>query len=63
MVKFEYFFGVYILQGLLRRSDNLAKILQSLKLTGREGQKLANLTVKALMSDTLLYAQILYSII
>ena len=63
MVKFEYFFGVYILQGLLRHSDNLTKILQSLKLTDRESQKLANLTVKALMSDTLLYAQILYSII
>ena len=56
MVKFEYFFGISILQILLRHSDNLSKTLQSPKITASEGQKLSNLTVKTLISlrsDTL----------
>ena len=50
MVKFEYFFGISILQILLRHSDNLSKTLQSPKITANEGQKLSNLTVKTLIS-------------
>ena len=38
--KFEYFFGINILQILLRHSDNLSKTLQSPKITASEGQKL-----------------------
>ena len=37
MVKFEYFFGINILQILLRDSDNLSKTLQSPKITASEG--------------------------
>ena len=56
MVKFEYFFGINILQILLRHIDNLFKTLQSPEITASEGQKLSNLTVKtltSLCSDTL----------
>ena len=49
MLKFEYFFGINILQILLRHSDNLSKTLQSSKITS-ECQKLSNLTVKTLIS-------------
>ena len=48
MIKFEYFFGINILQILLLHSDNLSKTLQS--------PKFSNLTVKTLISlrsDTL----------
>ena len=55
MVKFAYFFGINILQILLRQSDNLSKTLQNPKITASEGQiadhsKLSNLTVKTLIS-------------
>ena len=59
MVKFEYFFGINLLQISLRHSDNLSTTLQSPKITANEGEKLSNLTVKTCIS----LRSILHSII
>lgn len=48
MHSFDFFFGIYVLQQLLRHSDNLSKSLQSSTMTACEGQALATLTVKTL---------------
>ena len=38
---FDYYFGVYVLQFLLKHSDNLSKALQNSELSACEGQTLA----------------------
>ena len=39
--RFDYYFGVYVLQFLLKHSDNLSKALQNSELSACEGQTLA----------------------
>lgn len=48
MHSFDYFFGVYVLQLLLRHSDNLSKSLQNPNLTASDGQALAHLSINTL---------------
>ena len=45
---FNYYFGVYVLQLLLRHSDNLSKALQNSERSACEGQTLAAISVKTL---------------
>ena len=43
---FDYYFGVYVLQLLLRHSNNLSKALQNSQMSARKGQTLAALSIK-----------------
>ena len=45
---FNYFFGVYILQLLLRHSDNLSKSLQNQRTSACNGHSIAALSIKTL---------------
>ena len=45
---FDYYFGVYILQLLLKHSGNLSKILQNSEMSGCEGQTWAVLSITTL---------------
>ena len=44
----DFYFGVYVLQFLLRHSDNLSKALQNFEISACEGQALAALSIKTL---------------
>ena len=45
---FDYYFGVYVLQLLLRHSDNLSKALQNSEMSVCEGLTLAAISIKTL---------------
>ena len=45
---FDYYFGVYVLQFLLKHSDNLSKALQNSEMLTCEGQMLTTLSIKTL---------------
>ena len=47
---FDYYFGVYILQLLLKHSDNLSKAIQNSEISACEGQTWAALSIKTLES-------------
>ena len=48
MHSFNYYFGVYVLQLLLRHSDNLSKSLHNSDMLACEGQALAAISIKTL---------------
>ena len=53
MITFDYFYGVTILQLVLRHSDNLSKTLQTLLKsapTSCQGKEIADLTLQAIIS-------------
>ena len=50
MNTFNYFYGVTILQLVLRHSDNLSKILQNSSLTSCPGKEIADLTLQTINS-------------
>ena len=50
MMKFDYFFGVYLGLLILRHSDNLPKTMQKAHISTAEGQVVAAMTVSALKS-------------
>ena len=50
MTTFEYFFGIFLGELLLKHTDNLSKTLQNPKLSSSEGQQVAALTSKTLNS-------------
>ena len=50
MKTFNYFFGVTILQLVLRHSDNLSKTLQKSSLTSFQGKGIANFTLQTINS-------------
>ena len=45
---FDYYFGVYVLQLLLRHSDSLSKAFHNSEMLVCEGQTLAALSIKTL---------------
>ena len=45
---FNYYFGVYVLQLLLRHSDSLSKALQNSERSACEGQTLGAISIKTL---------------
>ena len=50
MKTFNYFYGVIILQLVLRHSDNLSKTLQKSSLTSFQGKEIVSLTLQAINS-------------
>ena len=50
MTTFDYFYGVTILQLVLRHSDNLSKTLQKSSLTSCQGKEIADLTLQTIIS-------------
>ena len=48
MHSFDYYFVVYVLQLLLRHSDNLSKSLENSDMSSCEGQALAAISIKTL---------------
>jgi len=50
MNNFDFFFGVFLCEIVLRHTDNLSKTLQSKVCSAAEGQKLADLVVKTLQA-------------
>ena len=47
---FQYFYGVFLGELILKHSDNLSKTLQSPKLSASEGQHIAEMTVRTLQT-------------
>ena len=47
---FNYFYGVTMLQLVLRHSDNLSKTLQKFSLTSCQGKEIADLTLQTINS-------------
>ena len=50
MKTFNYFYGVIILQLVLRHSDNLSKTLPKSSLTSFQGKEIVSLTLQAINS-------------
>ena len=50
MHTFDFLFGVFLVELILRHSDNLSKTLQQKTLSAAEGQQIARLTVEVLQS-------------
>jgi len=43
MINFDFYFGVYLGEMVLRHTDNLSKTLQKKELSAAEGQQVSNL--------------------
>lgn len=50
MQKFEYYFGIYLGDLILRHSDNLSKTLQKTDISASEGYEVAKMTLQTLSS-------------
>ena len=50
MKSFELFFGLVLVELILKHSDNLSKTLQTRQMSAVEGQKIAEMTVRTLQS-------------
>ena len=50
MHSFDFLFGVFLCELILRHSDNLSKTLQQKTLSAAEGEQIARLTVEVLQS-------------
>lgn len=51
MKTFEYFYAINLAELILRHSDNLSRTLQKTNISAAEGQDVASLTVKTLLSS------------
>ena len=48
MKQFEYFFGVFLGERILKHADNLSKTLQHKNISAAEAQSITSLTLKTL---------------